>query len=129
VFQTHPCSNYTCSLLRVNGANNILFAVLNGWAQTRKRLKVRWENSLLIAEIHGKRLPEAEGQEDWLTSAVFGHLRHVAPGAFWADFLDRARTVRTGFSLHSRICADGIRLAGFRHFRLRSIYARGSPLI
>jgi hypothetical protein len=63
---------------------------------------------MLIAEIHGKRFPEAEGQEDWLTSAVFGHLRHIAPGAFWADLLDRARTVGTGFSLYSQICADGI---------------------
>lgn len=65
---------------------------------------------MLIAVIHGKRFPEAEGQEDWLTSAVFGHLRHVAPGAFWADLLDRARTVGTGVSLYSRISADGIRL-------------------
>lgn|SRR5579862_958469 len=65
---------------------------------------------MLIAEIHGKRFPEAESQEDWLTSAVFGHLRHVAPGAFWADLLDRARTVGTGVSLDSRIRADGIRL-------------------
>jgi hypothetical protein len=37
---------------------------------------------MLIAEIHGKRFPEAEGQEDWLTSAVFGHLRHIPPGVF-----------------------------------------------
>jgi len=65
---------------------------------------------MLIAEIHGKRFPEAEGQEDWLTSAVFGHLRHIAPGAFWADLLDRARTVETGVSLYSKIYADGIRL-------------------
>jgi hypothetical protein len=65
---------------------------------------------MLIAEIHGKRFPEAEGQEDWLTSAVFGHLRHIAPGAFWANLLDRARTVGKGVSLYSRIHADGIRL-------------------
>lgn len=65
---------------------------------------------MLIAEIHGKRFPAAEGQEDWLTSAVFGHLRHIAPGAFWADFLDRARTIETGVSLYSRLYADGIRL-------------------
>ncbi len=65
---------------------------------------------MLIAEIHGKRFPEAEGQEDWLTSAVFGHLRHIAPGAFWADLFDRARTVQTRVSLSSQIFADGIRL-------------------
>jgi hypothetical protein len=48
---------------------------------------------MLIAEIHGKRFPEAEGQEDWLTSAVFGHLRFVPPSRFWSRFLNRARTI------------------------------------
>jgi hypothetical protein len=49
--------------------------------------------SVLIAEIHGMRFPEAEGQDDWLTSAVFGHLRHVAAGVFWPDLFERAYTV------------------------------------
>ena len=65
---------------------------------------------MLIAEIHGKRLPEAEGQEDWFTSAVFGHLRHIAPGAFWADLFNRAHTVAPRVSRYSRICEAGIRL-------------------
>jgi len=65
---------------------------------------------MLIAVIHGKRFREAEGREDWLTSAVFGHLRHITPGPFWADLLGRAHTVGTGVSLHSRIHAAGIRL-------------------
>jgi hypothetical protein len=68
---------------------------------------------MLIAEIHGKRCPEAEGQEDWLTSAVFGHLRSIAPGPFWADLLGHAHTVATGVSLYSRICASGIVLERF----------------
>src|ERR1700761_3708571 len=47
---------------------------------------------MLLAEIHGKRFPEAEGQEDWLTSAVFGNLRHVPPPMFWPSLFDRARS-------------------------------------
>jgi hypothetical protein len=70
---------------------------------------------MLIAEIHGKRCPEAEGQEDWLTSAVFGHLRQIAPGAFWADLFDHARTVATGVSLYSQICANGIHFERYSH--------------
>jgi hypothetical protein len=65
---------------------------------------------MLLAEIHGKRFPEAEGQEDWLTSAVFGHLRHIAPGPFWADLFDRAHTVGARISLYSRIRAAGIHI-------------------
>lgn len=48
---------------------------------------------MLLAEIHGKRFPEAEGQEDWMTSAVFGDLRHVRPGVFWPSLFQRARSV------------------------------------
>ena len=47
---------------------------------------------MLLAEIHGKTLEEGRNGEDYLTSAVFGHLRYVPPGAFWADALGRART-------------------------------------
>jgi hypothetical protein len=46
---------------------------------------------MLLAEIHGKRLEEARNNEDYLTSAVFGHLRYVPPGPFWDDLLSRAR--------------------------------------
>ena len=45
---------------------------------------------MLLAEIHGKRLPAAEEQEDWLTSAVFGHLRLVSPPLFWEQLFNRA---------------------------------------
>jgi hypothetical protein len=34
---------------------------------------------MLIAEIHGKYVSEALTSEDYLTSAVFGHLRYVLP--------------------------------------------------
>ena len=69
---------------------------------------------MLIAEIHGKRFPEAEGQEDWLTSAVFGHLRHIPPEVFWADLFDRAIAVGADHeSLHSRIKSAGISLNAY----------------
>src|SRR5258708_17410599 len=85
---------------------------------------------MLIAEIHGKRFPEAEGQEDWLTSAVFGHLRHIAPGAFWADLFDRAHTVGARVSLHSRIGATGIRLIEYAKLEIhfwKSFSIYGEP--
>jgi Holliday junction resolvase-like predicted endonuclease len=69
---------------------------------------------MLIAEIHGKRFPEAEGQEDWLTSAVFGHLRHIPPGIFWPDLFNRAFTIgENPSSLYSRVCAAGVQLANY----------------
>jgi hypothetical protein len=46
---------------------------------------------LLLAEIHGKSLEAARDNEDYLTSAVFGHLRYVPPGPFWDDLFRRAK--------------------------------------
>lgn len=46
---------------------------------------------MLLAEIHGKSLEAARDNEDYLTSAVFGHLRYVQPGLFWDVLLKRAR--------------------------------------
>jgi hypothetical protein len=48
---------------------------------------------MLLAEIHGKRLPEIEGSEDYLTSAVFGHLRLIPPYVFWKRLFQRAKNV------------------------------------
>lgn len=50
---------------------------------------------MLLAEINGKPCPEVEGVEDLITSAVFGHLRLVAPPVFWKNLLQRARTVES----------------------------------
>jgi len=69
---------------------------------------------MLIAEIHGKRFPEAEDQEDWLTSAVFGHLRQIPPGVFWPDLFSRAHsTGEHRASLYSRISAAGVQLGNY----------------
>jgi hypothetical protein len=40
---------------------------------------------MLVAEVHGKRVAEAQDAEDYLTSAVFGHLRYIPPSVFWPD--------------------------------------------
>jgi len=45
---------------------------------------------MLLAEIHGKAVPEVEGNEDYLTSSVFGHLRCVHPAVFWETFFSRS---------------------------------------
>lgn len=74
---------------------------------------------MLIAEIHGKRFAEAEGQEDWLTSAVFGHLRHIPPGIFWPSLFRRAfNTGEHRASLYSRICSAGIQLGSYWDLRI-----------
>jgi len=46
---------------------------------------------MLVAEAHGKVCEAAQGHEDSLTSAVFGHLRYVRPGRFWEKFLGAAK--------------------------------------
>lgn len=69
---------------------------------------------MLIAEIHGKRLPEVEGQEDWLTSAVFGHLRQISPGGFWFDLFSKAVTVgKPKASLSSILAGSDVTLATY----------------
>lgn len=47
---------------------------------------------VLTAEIHGKYVPEARNFEDYLTSAIFGHLRYIKPGPFWDVLLSMAKS-------------------------------------
>ena len=48
---------------------------------------------MLLAEIHGHAIAEAQNSEDYLTSAVFGHLRYLPPAVFWRRLSDKARTL------------------------------------
>jgi hypothetical protein len=48
---------------------------------------------MLMAEIHGHLRPETQDDEDYLTSAVFGHLRYIPPFVFWEEFLSCARSL------------------------------------
>lgn len=73
---------------------------------------------MLLAELHGKRFPDAEGQEDWLTSAIFGNLRHVPPSLFWKELFDRAlNTHIPSTSLTSALDRLGVSFASFTEFR------------
>jgi hypothetical protein len=45
---------------------------------------------MLLAENNGHVVPEATDSEDYLTSAVFGHLRYLRPSIFWEEFLSPA---------------------------------------
>ncbi|HTR34889.1 MAG TPA: hypothetical protein VMH80_03235 [Bryobacteraceae bacterium] len=50
---------------------------------------------MLMAEIHGHAAAEIAGNEDYLTSAVFGYLRFVYTPSFWEAFFSRARGLPT----------------------------------
>ena len=86
---------------------------------------------MLVAEIYGKRFAGADNQEDWLTSAVFGHLRHVQPAIFWGDLFDRAfSTGEQRDSLSSRISAAGIHLSDYLDLKVvfwRTFLGYGEP--
>lgn len=45
---------------------------------------------MLVAEIHGSYVADARSYEDYLTSAVFAHLRYIKPGPFWDLLFSRA---------------------------------------
>jgi hypothetical protein len=45
---------------------------------------------MLVAEVHGHHIPEAQNSEDYLTSAVFGHLRYLPPNQFWPELFKYA---------------------------------------
>jgi hypothetical protein len=51
------------------------------------------KDSMLIAEIRGHASVDIEKNEDYLTSAVFGHLRYVPPKIFWQDLFSRASSL------------------------------------
>lgn len=75
---------------------------------------------MLLAEIHGKRLPAAEEQEDWLTSAVFGHLRLVSPPLFWEQLFKCAMSPAvSGRSLVSELSERGIHFDRYSNVETR----------
>lgn len=56
---------------------------------------------MLVAEIHGKYIREARNFEDYLTSAVFGHLRYIKPSSFWDALFDIAVSQPIGSNVMS----------------------------
>jgi hypothetical protein len=45
---------------------------------------------MLLAEVHGHHIQEAQNSEDYLTSAVFGHIRYLPPSQFWPELFKYA---------------------------------------
>jgi len=66
---------------------------------------------MLLAEIHGKHMEVVESNEDYLTSAVFGHLRLLADNKFWEALLQSLRSLDgRGVSLRDELVAAGVTL-------------------
>lgn len=77
---------------------------------------------MLVAEIHGHVIPEVAGSEDYLTSAVFGHLRYIPPTVFWEEFLSRAIGLPVGASQRSLVdllAESGVRLCKHKSLDVR----------
>jgi hypothetical protein len=51
---------------------------------------------MLLADIRRHALAAAQNDEDYLTSAVFGHLRYIPPEYFWERLLSLARGLADG---------------------------------
>ena len=49
---------------------------------------------MLLEEVHGKRCQAVKGNEDFLTSAMFGQLHHIKQADFWSAVFRRALTVQ-----------------------------------
>ena len=56
---------------------------------------------MLLADIRGHSLAAAQDDEDYLTSAVFGHLRYIPPAYFWERLLSCARGLAAGDAQNS----------------------------
>jgi hypothetical protein len=73
---------------------------------------------MFLAEIHGHILEAASGDEDYLTSAVFGHLRYVSPTVFWEDFLAETK----GFPVETCLCqvlsTRGLRISEYASLKI-----------
>lgn len=73
---------------------------------------------MLLVEIRGHALNAAIGDEDYLTSVVFGHLRYVPPSVFWEDFLaDQEVSV---LRVTSRKCVRSVSRRITRNFQQKS---------
>lgn len=75
---------------------------------------------MLVAEAHGKGFPEARNREDYLTSAVFGHLRYLPPTTFWETLFSHAKGLDpNGMTLKTAIDGSGTRVSQYGSLRVR----------
>ncbi len=65
---------------------------------------------MLVAEIHGHVVKELAGNEDYLTSAIFGHLRYLRPAVFWEEFFSLAAGATGDDDLASFAARAGVRI-------------------
>jgi hypothetical protein len=68
---------------------------------------------MLLAEINGHVLEAASGDEDYLTSAVFGHLRYIPPTVFWEDFLAETKGFPAEASLCQELANQGLKISEY----------------
>jgi hypothetical protein len=73
---------------------------------------------MLLAEIHGHVLEAAAGDEDYLTSAVFGHLRYVPPTVFWEDFLAATKGFPVQTCLSEELSKQGLRISQYSSLKI-----------
>jgi hypothetical protein len=73
---------------------------------------------MLLAEIHGHILEAARGDEDYLTSAVFGHLRYLSPTVFWEDFLAESKGLPVETSLCQELRKQGLRISTYSSLKI-----------
>src|ERR1700733_12806446 len=73
---------------------------------------------MLLAEIHGHALEAASGDEDYLTSAVFGHLRYVPPTVFWEDFLTETKGFPAQTCLCQELSTQGLRISAYSSLKI-----------
>jgi hypothetical protein len=85
---------------------------------------------MLLAEIHGKAVREAESDEDMLTSTVFSHLRYVEPACFCPDLFRKILLVDvvgdSGITLASDLASQGLALDQYERLEV-SFWPRISP--
>lgn len=68
---------------------------------------------MLIAETRGRTIEEVVDNEDYLTSAVFGHLRYIPPGIFWPQLFQCALGMEDGSTLAHTLRERGIDLTSY----------------
>jgi len=68
---------------------------------------------MLVAETHGKPFDLVRDREDYLTSAIFGHLRYLQPSVFWPTLLGRARSHGRVQSLLEFASDNGVEVGGY----------------
>ena len=76
---------------------------------------------MLIAEIRGHASLDVEQNEDYLTSAVFGHLRYLPPMVFWQELFSRAWSFPSSggaTSLVQTFFKNGPSLSNYSHLEI-----------